>query len=253
MEDPLLAGEVLMDAVAELVGEGRHIAATIGPVEHHIRVDRRDRRSAECASALVGAGRHVDPVPVEEHLGDLAHPRRYRLEGLENDPAPLLPADGLVVGAYDGHPVVIGEAVDPEQLRLGPVPAAGQLGATLDRVDQGLHGLIGCLVGKVPGCEPVRVGAQPVHRRLLLEQRVEGVGPGPDSGLERLGHRLRDRSTSLAIGVEQPGEGLVEGDGFVRVRKLYPDGRGELVEEPVPGAAAGQGELGDDPFLRRAQ
>jgi hypothetical protein len=40
---------------------------------------------------------------------------------------------------------------------------------------------------------------------------------------------------------------------LVGVGKVDPDGRGELVEEPVPGSPAGQRKLGDDPLLRRAQ
>ena len=52
VEDPLLAGQVLVDPVAELVGEGRHVAAAVGPVEHHVGVDRGHGRGAEGAAAL---------------------------------------------------------------------------------------------------------------------------------------------------------------------------------------------------------
>ena len=71
VEDALLAGERLVQAVAELVGEGEHVAAAVGVVEHHVGVDRGHGRGAEGAAALDGRRRRVDPALVEEALDDL--------------------------------------------------------------------------------------------------------------------------------------------------------------------------------------
>ena len=252
VEDALLAGEVLMDAVAELMRQRGHVAAPVGPVEHHIGMDRGDRRGAEGAAALARPRRDVDPA-IEEPPGDLAHPRGDGIERLEHDLAALAPADLLLVGADDGHPVVVGEPLDPEQLRLRPVPAARQLAPRPHGFDQRLDRFVGCLVREVAGREPVRVIAQPVHRRLLLKQRVEGVGAGAQAGFERGRDRLGNLAPPLPLGVEEPGEGDVERHRVVVARELDPDRRGELVEEPAPGAAAGQRELRGDSLLGRAQ
>ena len=63
--DALLGGEELMDAVAELVGERGHVAAPVGPVEHHVGVDGGDGRGAEGPAALApaAAGRRSSARP----------------------------------------------------------------------------------------------------------------------------------------------------------------------------------------------
>ena len=179
--------------------------------------------------------------------------RGDRAEGVEHDLAALLPPDLRLVAADDRHPVVVGEALDAEQLGLRPVPAAGQLVAGLDRLDQGLDRLVGGLVGEVAGGEPVRVAAQPVLDRLVLQQRVEDVAAGAQPGLQRRGDRLRGLPTLLPVGVEEVGERLIEGQRLLRAGQLDPDRGGELVEEPAPGSGAGHRELGGDPLLGGAE
>ena len=253
VEDALLAGERLVQAVAELVGEGEHVAAAVRVVEEHVGVDRGDGRGAEGAAALDRGRRSVDPALLEEALNDLRGVAREGGERVGDQLAALLPGDLLVVVGDRGHAVVVGEALDAEQPRLGLVPAPGQVVAALDRLDQGLHRLVGGLVGEVARGEPVRVGAQAVLDRLVLEERVEDVGAGAQAGLERLGHRLGRRLALLAVGVEQAARGRRRATPARPRPELDPDRRGELVEEAAPGRAAGDRELGRDRLLGLAE
>ncbi len=203
-------------------------------------MDRRHGRGAEGAASFGRPRRYVDPALADEATGDLAEPGRDRLEGLENDLAALVPADLLVVGADDGHPVVVGESLDPQQLGLGPIPASRQVVAAADRLDQRLNGFVGRLVGEVAGGQPVWIGAQAVHGRLLLQQCVEGIGARPQPGLQGCSHRLGDRPPPLPVRIEEAGKRDVECDRLVALRKLDSDRGRELVEQPAPGPATGQ-------------
>ena len=69
---PWLAGEILVDAVAELVRERLHVAQAAGVVEQDVRVRARDGAVAEGAAALARHGRRVDPAAVEKAVDDVA-------------------------------------------------------------------------------------------------------------------------------------------------------------------------------------
>ena len=160
-------------AVAELVRERQHVAAARRVVEHHVRRGARDGVGAERAAALARAHRGVDPLLVEERARARGELGREALEGVEHHVLGARPRDRLVLVGHGGHAVVVREPVDAEQPRLEPVPAARQLVAPADRLDQRRDGLVGRLVGEVAAREPVRVGAQPVVDHLLRQQRVE--------------------------------------------------------------------------------
>ena len=116
VEDALLAGERLVQAVAELVGEGEHVAAAVGVVEHHVGVDRGDGRGAEGAAALDRRRRRVDPALVEEALDAISAARSENEANESSDQlAALLPGDLLVVAGDRRHAVVVGEALEAEQ------------------------------------------------------------------------------------------------------------------------------------------
>ncbi len=203
VEDPLLARERLVQPMPELVRQGEHVAAAVGVVEHHVGMDRGDRRGAEGAAALRGRRRSVDPALVEEAQRDLPGAVREGLERGKHQLLALLPGDLLVVFRDRRHAVVVRQPLQAEQARLGLVPAPRQPVPALDRLDQRLHGLVGGLVGEVARGEPVRVVAQAVLDRLVLQQRVEDVGPGPQSRLEGLGHGLGSLPPLVPVGVEQ--------------------------------------------------
>ena len=233
-----------MDAVAELVREREHVAALVRVVEHHVRVRRRDRVRAERAAALVGAHRRVDPRLVEEAPREVAELVGERAVGLEDHRLGARPLDALVLGGHGRHPVVVVQAVDAEQLRLHAVPAARDLVAGADRLDQRLDRLVGRLIGQVPARQPVRVRAQPVVDHLVGQQRVEHVRARAQAGLERRRHALRGVAADLAVGREQARERDLERDGVRALVELDRDRRRLLVEQPAPRRAAGQVLLG---------
>ena len=137
----------------------------------------------------------------------------------------------------------------PSSFALVVVPAAGEVVAALDRLDQRLDRLVGGLVREVPRGEPVRVAPQAVLDRLVLEQRVEDVGAGAQAGLERGGDGLGGLSPLVAVRVEEPRERDVERDRLVLALEVDAERRGQLVEQAGPGAAAGDRELGRDLLL----
>ena len=67
-----------MHAVAELVRQRHHVARLALVVEQHIRMRRRHGRMRESARLLARAHRRVDPVLLEEAVGDFRHLGRER-------------------------------------------------------------------------------------------------------------------------------------------------------------------------------
>ena len=150
MEHALVAGEVGVQAVAELVGQRGDVAGPAGPVEQHVGVVRRDGVGAERAGPLARSDRGVDPPLVEEPAGDVGQLGREAGVGVEHELLGLAPADRALVVGHRRHAVVVGEPVDAEHLRLERVPALGDVVAADDRVDQRLHRLVAGLVRQVP-------------------------------------------------------------------------------------------------------
>ena len=189
---PCGARERGVHAVAELVRERQHVAPPRRVVEHHVRRarsarcrSRTRRRACPAAPGRRSAARRRTRARVVAQLG------REARERVEHHVLRARPRDRLVLVDHRGHAVVVGEPVEAEQLRLQAVPAARQLVAAADGLDQRLDGLVGRLVGEVAARQPVRVGAQPVVDHLLGEQRVEHEAAHAQPGLQRRGHRTR--------------------------------------------------------------
>jgi hypothetical protein len=137
-------------AVAELVREREDVATPRRVVQQHVRVLARHGVGAERAAALAGAHGRVDEFAGEELPRGVAEVGGEVVVAREDELARVVPLHGLLVLAHGRHAVVVLQAVDPEQLRLQAVPAAGQLVAVADRLDERLHRLVARLVREVP-------------------------------------------------------------------------------------------------------
>ena len=101
VEDALPAGQVRVQAVTELVGEGQHVAPPRRPVEQQVRVLARHGVGAERAGPLAGPHRRVDPPLVEEAPGDVGQLGRERAVGVEHQRAGRRPAELSSTSATD--------------------------------------------------------------------------------------------------------------------------------------------------------
>ena len=123
VERALTAGQVGVQAVAELVGQRQHVAVAAGPVEQQVRVVRRHGVGAERSGALGRPDRGVDPAAVVEALHDPGELGREAGVGVVDQGGGLGPADlGFVLG-HRRHAVVVGQAVESQHLGLEAVPA----------------------------------------------------------------------------------------------------------------------------------
>src|SRR3984885_8770360 len=85
------ACEHLMDAVAELVRERRHVTRLAEEIDQNVGMSRWRRRMRECAWGLARPHRRIDPAFVEEAPGDIAHARREGAIGAKHHVARGLP------------------------------------------------------------------------------------------------------------------------------------------------------------------
>ena len=154
MEHSLPPGEVCMQSVAQLVRECEDVSPARRPVEQEIRMMGGHRVRAERARTLARTRRGVDPGVVEELASGIGELARERAVRVENQFLRLVPAD-LALGTTDRrHPVVIGDAVHAEQLRLQGVPALRDRVAPLHRVDECLYRLVARFVGEIATGDP---------------------------------------------------------------------------------------------------
>ena len=176
---------------------------------------------AERARPLARPHRRVDPRLVEEALRggrELGRERRVRVE---HELARLVPAELLVGRRHRRHAVVVGDAVEAEQLRLQRVPALRDVVAApaprrpAPRPTRRSPRWPGC--GSRSSC---RVAAQAVVDRLVGEQRVEDERPRAQPGREPGGDRLGRGAAHLAVGRLQPRQALLRGS-----RTSVPAGR----------------------------
>ena len=191
----------------ELVRERQHVAAQVRVVEHHVRVHARHAVGAERAAALARAAPARRSSSRRRSARTIApSSSRERRVGVEHESAwPRGHGDLLVVLGDGGHAVVVGEPVDPEQLRLQPIPAARQLVARRARPRSAPARTrrrprwTGCATASQCGKR-----AQPVVGHLVREQRVERVGARAQAGLQRRGHALGGVAAHVAVGLEEP-------------------------------------------------
>ncbi len=93
----LRARQHLMHAMAQLMGQGHHIAGAAVVVQQDIGMGARRDRMGEGAGRLARARRGIDPALVEEALADGGQLRREGGIGAEHDLLGLLPGN-LAVG-----------------------------------------------------------------------------------------------------------------------------------------------------------
>ena len=230
--------------MAKFVRQRHHVAARRGPVQHHVGVDAWHGVGAEGAAALAWAGRSVDPALIEEARREVAKLGREVAVGVKHDLFALIPADRRVVFCDRGGAVVISDPLQPEQLRLQPVPAPWQLVRTFDRFDQRLDRLIAGLVRKVAAREPCWVAAQPVFCRFVLKQRVEEVRACSQPRLQRPRYRGRSVTPDVALRRVEQAQSLVQRHRFVVAGKIDADCARQFAEESRPSVPAGDRFLG---------
>ncbi len=252
VEDPLRLGERGVQAVAELVGHGEHVAPAGGEVQQHVGVHARHRVAAEGATALVRAHRGVDPVLVEEAGHDAAGLLGEGAVGVEHQLARLGVGEGEVLGEHGRRAVVVGEPVDPQQLGLQRVPALRDVVAAADRLDQRHHRLVGGLVGQVAGGQPVRVGAQPVLDRLVVGERVVDEG----AGAQARARGCADTASAAARRFSRSGDCRrlrATSSGTSSPSRLTRIAVHSSLNRPAPGALARDRLLGQQLLLALAQ
>ena len=251
LEEPPVARQVLVHAVAELVGQGHHVAQVAGVVEQHVGVRRGHRGGREGAAALPRPQLGVDPAAREEALGDLRHLGREVAVGGQHHRARLVPRAPPLDRRHRRVAVVVLEPVEAEQAALQPVVAVHEVVARLAGLHQRGHRLGLDLVGEVALGGGIGVAAQAVAAGLVLHQRVEHEREQARVGAQALGERVGGAAAGLAIGVVEEREQLLLAllDRAVRALEAEAQRRQRLVEQARPGARARVGELLEDLLL----
>ena len=204
VEEPPVAGEVAVQAVAQLVRQRQDGPPLPREAHQHVGMDTGHRGGAEGPVLLVRADGGVDPAGLEELLDDIAGHRGERPVRVEHERPCVLPGQRACGAPDRRRAVVVLQPVEAEQRCLQPVVALRDVVAGSDRVDQRLHRLVGGLVGEIARAEPVRVAAEPVLDGLVVQQRVQDERPRAQPGGERLGDPLRRLPSNLAVGLLKP-------------------------------------------------
>ncbi len=193
----------------------------------------------EGARRLAGPHRRVDPALVEEALGDRGHLRREGAVGGEHALARLVPADGARLDLGQRRVAVpVVELVLAEPLGLDRVVAVRELGeAGAHGRDQRIHHLALDAVRQMPRVGHVLEAAPAVGDRLVLGERVGDEREQAEIVPQHLGDRVGAGAAAGLVGVLHQGQRLFEQE--LLAVDLEAQARHGLVEQPVPGAAAG--------------
>jgi hypothetical protein len=137
-QSALTAGQHLMHAMAEFMGERHHVARLAHIVDEHIRMRGGNGRMREGARRLAGADRGVDPAAVEEAAGrSRPFPARSAVGG-ENGVARFVPGDDRVrrfgqrrvaipvVHLLHAEPLRLHRIITVRQARIGFAHGRGQ-------------------------------------------------------------------------------------------------------------------------------
>jgi len=251
IEIRLPGGQQVVEAVAQLVGHGEHVAQRPGVVEQHERVRAGPRPVAVRPAPLVAAHRGVDPPLLEEPLGQGAELGVEAAEGV-HDQRPR-PGKGDVADrlAHRGVQVGTAHARLAQDPRLEPVVFLDQPVLVGDPVHHQPDRRLLHLVGQVGGSGAVGEPPQLAFDAVVADQAVEDGGDGlPVAGVlaivgahhPRPHRRLR---VVKQVARRRPRQALpapVQGH-----RKGH--GGGELVVEPDERVLAGDILLADEDFL----
>ena len=251
MEDRLLAGQGLVHAVPQLVGEGLHVAGLAGVVEKDVRVGARHRPVAERTAALARGQGRVDPVLLKKPAGDLCHLRMKFAVGVQHEGPGLRPLVGRVCRPHRGVPVVIVQLVDPQKLLFEAVEPRHEVVPVRHGLNERVHRLVVHLIGEVALLEPVVVVPKPISRGLVGEERVEDEREGSTMILEAVREGVCGLPPQGPIGLVELRQDLLLGERFAV--QLIPGRAQGLVEEAGPGTFAGDVLLGQDFLLGLTQ
>ena len=245
-----------MEGVADLVGEGEHVAE--GVVVGHVDAGLagQQRSGAEGAGPLAGAGRVIDPSAIADLSEELPQARVGRREGAGDEVPAFFPGELPLVGQGQRRPQIVpGHALGAHELRLESEDPARQFDLLGDGREHGVEGP-GRNGGLEEGdIEEVVDAAVPVEGQARPRDGVERGGgdvlhalPGPVASLEGgLAHP--------AVGVFHQGAalrhgaalGAAVGKGHVELELA-----GDRVVEAAPGVEAVDAEVGGEHLLLRA-
>ena len=226
----------LMDAVAQLMRKGHHVARFAKIVQHHIRMHGGDGRVRKGPGGLAGLDARVDPALVEEGGGKIGHPGIEGAVGIGHRLARFGPIDNpwrLV--CQGGVAVPDLKLVQPQPLGFQAVIAVRKLGVGRhNSIAQRLDHLGFDMVRQVPPCLRRRHLAPAVVNFLFLGQRVVDAGKKLDVAPEHIGKRMGRRLAPGADGIGQEVQRRFKAQLFRLARNGEHQACHRFVEQLVP-------------------
>ncbi len=196
-------GQGLVHSVAQLMGQGQHVAPLAHIVEEDVGVGVGTDRVGIGARRLAAPGPCIDPGVVEEGAGMVGEDGGQAFEGVQHHPLGVVPAVHLRLGLIEGSvaiPVV--QRLLTHQLGLEGVVAVRQARIGLDHRlfhgrDRGGIDLIGQVTR---GGRAVEL-APAILDRLFHRHRIQGQAEHRRIGLQRLGQALGRGFALFGVGV----------------------------------------------------
>ena len=171
--------------------ERRHVVTPSCVVDQHVWMPVRAAGLAEGAGHLARPDWSVDPALIEEAPRDRGELGREVAVGGDDELARLAVGDRRGVGEHRRQQVALRQLRLAEQARLDPEPALSELIPAADRIYQNLHRRILELIVDIAAAEPRRVTAQAILDALVVQERVEDIGSGPEPGPHGDVHRVQ--------------------------------------------------------------
>ncbi len=223
-----------MHRVAQLVGQGQHIAPLAHIVEEHVGVFVGGHRMRIGARRLAAAGPGVDPRILEKGARLVGEGGRQLLERVQHQGLGLLPRVAARLGLIEGGVAVpIVQLLAAERLGLQGVIAVRQARIVLHhRLFQGVDRLGVNLIGQV--ARGGRIGKTPpaVLDLFLKGDGVQAQGQVGRVLFQRLGQALR---AGLALGRVRIGQSVQRlGQGQGLAPDLHLQAAERLIIQPRP-------------------